>query len=120
MRRDCLDAVCKLHTFDQLRLWQLVAVLLPARHIKRLMNTIERAVPAPQIEIIVHRALRRQVLRARQPLAARVQDIHDPVHHFAHIDVALVAAALGRWKSGGFCEVAWQERAPNTSVSVTS
>src|SRR5262249_17798736 len=29
------------------------------------------------------------------PLASRAQNIHDPVHHFAHLDMALVAAALG-------------------------
>src|SRR5262249_15815861 len=34
-------------------------------------------------------------LRDRTPLASRAQNIHDPVHHFAHLDMALVAAALG-------------------------
>src|SRR5262249_17237227 len=33
--------------------------------------------------------------RDRTPLASRAQNIHDPVHHFAHLDMALVAAALG-------------------------
>src|SRR5262249_26021064 len=40
-------------------------------------------------------AARRQIFRDRTPLASRAQNIHDPVHHFAHLDMALVAAALG-------------------------
>ena len=71
--------------------------LLAALHIKRVMDPIERAVVAPQVKIVVHRAARRQVFRDRPPLASCAQNIHDPVHYFAHIDVALVAAALGRW-----------------------
>jgi hypothetical protein len=43
----------------------------------------------------------RQVLRDRTPLASRAQNIHDPVHHFAYIDAALVAAALG-WRDQQF------------------
>jgi hypothetical protein len=60
------------------------------------MDAIECAVVAPQIEIVVHRTARRKVFRDRSPLATRTQNVHDPVHHFAHIDVALVAAAPGR------------------------
>ena len=74
----------------------LAIALLPARHIERVMDAIQRAVPTPQIEIVEQRALRRQVFRDCPPLATRAQDIHDPVHHFAHLDVAPVAAALGR------------------------
>ena len=60
------------------------------------MDAIKRAVPTPQIEIIEKRAARRQVLGNCPPLTARAQNVHDPVHHFAHIDVALVAATSGR------------------------
>src|SRR5262249_16323584 len=59
------------------------------------MLTIQRAVVAPQVEIIEKCAARRQIFRDRTPLASRAQNIHDPVHHFAHLDMALVAAALG-------------------------
>ena len=38
--------------------------------VKRVVDAIERAVPAPQIEIIVDRRARRQVLGDRPPLAA--------------------------------------------------
>jgi Peptidase A4 family len=61
------------------------------------VDAIQRAIVAPQVEIIKKRAARWQVLRDRTPLAPRAQNIHDPVYHFAHIDVALVAAALG-WR----------------------
>jgi hypothetical protein len=59
------------------------------------MGAIERAVPTPQVEIMQRRAARWQVLRDRSPLTPRAQNIHDPVHHFANVDVATVAAALG-------------------------
>src|SRR5258706_4886713 len=59
------------------------------------MDAIQRAVVAPQVEIVEKCAARRQVFRDRTPLASRAQNIHDPVHHFAHLDMALVAAAFG-------------------------
>ena len=43
---------------------------LATARVKRLMDAVERAVPAPQIKIIVHRRARRQVLGDRPPLAA--------------------------------------------------
>ena len=70
--------------------------MLPALHIKHMMDAIERAVVAPQIEVVEQRAPRRQIFWDRPPLASRAQNIHHPIHHFAHVDVALVAAALGR------------------------
>ena len=71
--------------------------LLAALHIQGMMDAIERAVVAPQVEIIEKRAAWRQILRDRSPLASRTQHIHDPVHHFAHVDVPSIAAAPGRW-----------------------
>ena len=43
--------------------------MFAALHIKRVMDAIERAVVAPQVEIIVHRATWRQIFRDRPPLA---------------------------------------------------
>src|SRR5215510_3676713 len=60
-------------------------------------GAIECAVVAPQIKIVEKRAAWWQIFRNRSPLASRAQHIHDPVHHFAHVDVALVATAPGRW-----------------------
>src|ERR1035441_10499150 len=51
----------------------LATVMLPALHIKHMMDAIERAVVAPQVEIIMHRATWRQVFRDRPPLASRAR-----------------------------------------------
>jgi hypothetical protein len=60
----------------------------------------ERAVPGPKGEIVVHRALGRQVFRQGPPLAAGRQHIEDPVQHLADLDGALTATALGRRDEG--------------------
>src|SRR5262249_5015444 len=77
--------------------------LLPTRHLKHVMDAIQRAVIAPQVEIVEKCAARRQIFRDRTPLASRAQNIHDPVHHFAHLDMALVDAALGGGINGSTC-----------------
>jgi hypothetical protein len=59
------------------------------------MNAIQCAAPTPQIEIVEQRAARRQIFGYRPPLATGIQDVHDTVHHLAHIDVATIAAPLG-------------------------
>src|SRR5580700_3481269 len=68
---------------------------LAALRIKHIVDAIERAVPAPQIEIIVERRARRQVLGDRPPLTAGAQDIHQAVDNLAYDDMTPVAAALG-------------------------
>ena len=60
-----------------------------------MVDAIERAVATPQDQIVMHRALRRQVLGQRTPLTTCAQDIHDAIHHITDVDRALVAAALG-------------------------
>src|SRR3954465_11858985 len=70
--------------------------LLAALHIERVMNAIERAVPAPELEVVVPRRARRQVLGDSPPLAACAEDVHQPVHHLAHVHRALVAATFAR------------------------
>ena len=60
------------------------------------MDAIQRAIPVPQAEIIVHGASGRQVLGQRAPLATGAQDIHHAVDHLAHVDPPLAAAPLGR------------------------
>jgi aspartate/glutamate racemase len=41
--------------------------LLPTRHMKRVMDAIQRAVVAPQVEIVEKCAARRQIFRDRRP-----------------------------------------------------
>ena len=60
------------------------------------MDAPQRAISLPQVEIIMQRAARRQVLRDRPPLAAGAEDGHQPVDHRAHVDRPLAAAALRR------------------------
>src|SRR5271169_78760 len=69
---------------------------LAALRIKRVVDAIERAVPAPQVEIIVERRARRQVLGDRPPLTPGAQDLYQAVDDFAHDDMTPIAAALGR------------------------
>src|ERR1700677_3254988 len=68
---------------------------LAALRIKRVVNAVERAIPTPQIEIIIQRRERRQVRGDRPPLTAGAQDIHQAVDNLAHHDMTSVAAAFG-------------------------
>ena len=61
-----------------------------------MMDAIERAVPAPQAEVIMHGASGGQVFGKRAPLAAGAENVHHAVDHLAQIDAALAAAALAR------------------------
>src|SRR5689334_10901098 len=61
-----------------------------------MMNSFQRAVADPPLEIIMHGALGRQILGDCTPLAAGAEDIHNPVNHFANVNRSLVAARLGR------------------------
>src|SRR5690348_1267015 len=70
--------------------------LLATFDVERVMDALERAVIAPAIEVVVHRAFRGQVLRQSAPLAAGAQDIHQTVHDLTDVDGPPVAAALGR------------------------
>ena len=64
--------------------------------IERVVDAFQRAVPIPQAEIVVRRALRRQILGQSLPLTAGRQHIEDRVQHFADVHLAPPAAALGR------------------------
>jgi hypothetical protein len=61
-----------------------------------MMDAIQRAIPVPQAEVIMHGASGRQVLGQRAPLAAGAEQIHHAVDHLAQIDAALAAAGLAR------------------------
>ena len=59
-----------------------------------MMDPVERAVPVPQAQVVVHGAARRQVLGQIAPLAAGAQDVHHPVDHLAQVDPPLAATRL--------------------------
>ena len=64
---------------DHRRRWARLAPFPVAyRHIERVVDALERAVPVPQHEVVMCRRLRRQVLGQRRPLAARPKNIEDP------------------------------------------
>src|SRR6266851_3945475 len=64
--------------------------------IERVVNSFQRAVICPQIEVVVDRAFRRQVFRNRAPLTASRENVHQAVHHLPHDYRALISATLAR------------------------
>ena len=68
-----------------------------AFYIKLMINEIERAIPTPQVEIIVQRRAGRQVFRDGPPLTTGGENIHQAVHNLAHDHCAFVAAAPAWW-----------------------
>ncbi len=70
-----------------------------------MVDTIQRPVIVPKIEIFEQRAAWRQVLGDRAPLAARAQDVHQAVHDFTDIDAPPAPASLGRWYQ-------WRDKSP--------
>ena len=65
------------------------------------MDEIERAIPTPQVEIIVQGRARRQVFRDGPPLTSGGENIHEAVHNLAHDYCAFVATALA-WRDQWF------------------
>src|SRR6202035_2056285 len=60
--------------------------------IERVVDSSQRAVIGPQIEVAVDRAFRRQVFRDRTPLTAGRENVHETVHHLPHDHRTLAAA----------------------------
>ncbi len=63
--------------------------------VQLMIDAVQRAVPVPEAEVIMHGASGRQVFRQRTPLAAGAQYVHHGVEHLAHVDAPLAAAPLG-------------------------
>ena len=59
------------------------------------MDPLQCAVAVPAGEIVVHRALRRQVLGHVLPLAASAQDVEDAVDDLPDVHLALASAGPG-------------------------
>ena len=60
------------------------------------MDFHQRAIVVPKVQIVVQRALRRQILRDIPPLAAGAEHIHDPVDELAFVLLPLASATFGR------------------------
>jgi hypothetical protein len=88
--------------------------LLAHRYVKRMMDTLQRAIPVPELETVVHRALLgRQVLRQCLPLAAGPQHVENPVQYLAHVHRAFAPSVPGRRDHGfydcpfGIGQITW-------------
>src|SRR6266403_2247970 len=64
--------------------------------IERVVDSLQCAVIGPQIEVIVDRAFRWQILRDRAPLTASRENVHEAVHHLPHDHRPLATAGLAR------------------------
>src|SRR5271168_3210000 len=64
--------------------------------VERVMNAIQHAIALPPNEVVMDRAARWKILRQVAPLAAGAQDVHDAVHHRAHVHRPLASARLRR------------------------
>src|SRR5260370_24010269 len=70
--------------------------MLARLDIEGVREALQRAIPLPQHEVGMRRALRRQVLRQGLPLATRRKHVADGVQNLSHVHLAPAAAALGR------------------------
>jgi hypothetical protein len=61
-----------------------------------MMDPLQRAVPVPEFEIVVHRALRRQVFGQCLPLASGPEHIENPVQDLAHVHRPLTSTVSRR------------------------
>jgi hypothetical protein len=92
---------------------RLASFALAGGDIERMMEALQRAVPIPQREVVMRRALRRQVLRHSLPLTAGREHVEDRVQDLADVRIARSPAALGRpdhrldQRPFGIAQVAW-------------
>src|SRR6516164_2420322 len=83
-------------TIDDRGCWTCFAsCFLAAFHVKLVMDALKRALVAPQIEVMPHRASRRKILRQRPPLATGGEHVHDGVHDLALVNCTFASAPLG-------------------------
>lgn len=70
--------------------------LLTALHVERMVDVLQGPVIVPEIEVVMQRALRREILGHISPLTARAENVHDAINAFAFVLHALASATLGR------------------------
>jgi hypothetical protein len=70
-----------------------------------MMDAIENALVAPEIEITVHCSFGGQIFGKITPLTSGAQNIHEAIHHLPQVHRALAAAAFGWWDQ-------WRDKRP--------
>src|SRR5258708_29596429 len=70
--------------------------LLAAGDVERMVNAIQHTIAVPPDEVVVDRAVRREVLRKVAPLATGTEDIHHPIQERAHVRASFSPPRLWR------------------------
>jgi len=70
--------------------------LFAHRNVKRMVDALQRAVPIPQLEIMMHRAFRREILGKGLPLASGPKHTEQAVENFADVHIPRPTAASRR------------------------
>src|SRR5207244_10802988 len=96
VRSAFLSSLGALAIDDRSRRARLASSALAGLDIERVMDALQRAIPIPQHEVGMRRALRRQILRQRLPLAAGREHIEDRVENFADVHLAPTPTAFSR------------------------
>jgi len=91
-----LSTPCGLRVDDRCRRTGFTSFLLAHCNVKRVVDAFHSAIPVPELEIVVHRALRRQVFGQRLPLASGPEHVENPVQDFAHVDRAFASTVSPR------------------------
>ena len=79
---------------DRGRRARLAPLLLACSDIERVAEALQRTIQVPQHEVAMRRALGRQVLRQRLPLATGRKHVEDSVQNLADIHLAPAATTL--------------------------
>src|ERR1700693_286174 len=59
---------------------------LPECDVERMVDALQRSIPAPAIEVVILRAACRHILGDGAPLTAGAEDVHQTRHHLAEVD----------------------------------
>lgn len=89
-------ASCVLRIDDGRGRTSFAANFVPALDVESMMDALDRAVPFPQIVIVIDRAAAALVTTAVRPLAACLEHVEDCVQDLAHIDRRWTPTAFGR------------------------
>ncbi len=73
----------------------------PRARVQVMMEALQRAIPGPELKVVVAGTARRQVLRQMAPRPAGLQDIQHPVQDRPHLDTPPAARPRPPRRAGG-------------------